>query len=143
MHRTAIVAGLCCTLIVPSPAVAQSESEQLEEVAGADIVVTGELPTWSEVTRQARDITVTTGLRYMPLPRFEGDRLCPGVIGLKGDYAALMVGRLRANAERFGLWMSEDDGACQANFIVAFVDDGQDIMEQIADQWPGLLANVE
>lgn len=143
MRRSTILTGLGCALLSASPTLAQPEGEQLEEVTGADIVVTGELPTWTEVTRQARDITMPTGLRYMPLPRFEGDRLCPGVIGLKADYAAMMVGRLRANAERFGLWMSEDDGACQANFIVAFVDDGKDILEQISEQWPGLLANVE
>src|SRR6187431_2208065 len=142
MVRACLLAGLAALLLV-TPALAQSEGAQLEEVAGADIVVTGELPTWSEVTRQARDITVTTGLRYLPLPRFEGDRLCPGVIGMKGDYAALVVGRLRANAERFGLWMTEDDGTCQPNFIVAFVDDGQDILQQIADQWPLLLYGLE
>ena len=126
-------------LLLASPALARSEGGQPD----ADIVVTGELPTWTEVTRQARDITVPTGLRYLPLPRFEGDRLCPGVIGLKGDYAAMVVGRLRANAERFGLWMAEDDGTCQPNFIVAFVDDGKDILQQIADQWPLLLYGLE
>jgi hypothetical protein len=124
MVRAYLVAGLA-GLVLASPALAQSTGEQPEHVDDADILVTGELPTWTEVTRQARDITVPTGLRYLPLPRFEGDRLCPGVIGMKGDYAALVVGRLRANAERFGLWMTEDDGACQPNFIVAFVDDGR------------------
>jgi len=142
MVRACLLAGLA-GLLLASPALAQSEGEPRDEAADDDIVVTGELPTWTETTRQARDITVPTGLRYLPLPRFEGDRLCPGVIGLKGDYAALVVGRLRANAEHFDLWMTEDDGTCQPNFIVAFVDDGKDILQQIADRWPRLLYGLE
>ena len=103
---------------------------------GHDIVVTGqapEPPTAAEVTRQARAVTAATAIRYAPLPRFEGDRLCPGIFGLKPEYAALMVDRIRANAERFDLWMTEDDGTCEANFVVAFVDDGQATLQQIAD----------
>lgn len=58
-----------------------------------------------------------------PLPRFE-DALCPGVVGLKREAAEVMVGRLRANAEMFGLRMAAN-GDCDANFIVAFISDGQ------------------
>ncbi len=105
-------------------------------------MVTADPPTWTEVTRQARAITIPTGLRDTPLPRFEGDRLCPGVMGMKGEYAEQIIGRLRANAEHFGLWMSEDDGTCQLNFVVAVVDDGKDTFQQIADQWPNLLSDV-
>ena len=67
-----------------------------------------------------------------PLPRFE-DALCPGVVGLKVDAAEAMVGRLRTNAEAFGLRMA-DNGDCEANFIVAFVDDGQRFLSQLEDR---------
>jgi hypothetical protein len=125
-----LLAGLACALLLAAPALAQQE--QADAPANGDIVVTGtvEQPTSSEVTAQARAITAPTGLRHEPLPRFEG-RLCPGVFGLKGDFAGLMIDRLRYNAERLDLWLTEDDGTCRPNFIVAFVDDGQAALEQI------------
>jgi len=67
-----------------------------------------------------------------PLPRFE-DALCPGVVGLKREAAEAMVGRLRANAEMLGLRMAEN-GDCEANFIVAFVSDGQAFLSQLEDR---------
>lgn len=121
-----ILAALAGALALAVPASAQED-------AADDIVVTGRVeapPTTTEVTRQARAITAPTALRHLPLPRFE-DRLCPGIFGMKPDYASLMIGRIRANAERLDLWMSEDDGTCRPNFIVAFVDDGQAALAQI------------
>jgi hypothetical protein len=53
-----------------------------------------------------------------------------------------VVGRIRANAERFGLWMTEDDGTCQPNFVVAFVDDGQDTLQRIEQQWYWLFKDL-
>lgn len=130
MVRLVVRAAVTCAMLTPAPVLAQAT-----EPARADttIVVTGEQPMQSEVTRQAREITAATGILHAPLSRFEGDRLCPGVIGLKAAYASLMIDRLRANAERFDLWMSEDDGTCAPNFVVAFVDDGQAVLRQIAD----------
>src|SRR5687768_18424713 len=57
-----------------------------------------------------------------PLARFE-DPICPGVVGLKLEAAAEMVERIRANAAQFGRNLAPD-GACTANLVVAFVDDG-------------------
>jgi len=141
MMRACCLAGFAGLLLV-SPALAQSEGEPRDAGNDRSIVVTAELPTWTEVTRQARAITAPTGIRYLPLPRFEGDRLCPGVIGLKADYAALVVDRIRANAERFDLWMTDDDGTCLPNFIVAFVDDGHGTLQQIADRWSWLFTGM-
>jgi len=57
-----------------------------------------------------------------PLARFE-DAICPGVVGLKRDAAEDMVGRIRARAAEFGRSLSPE-GNCEANLVVAFVDDG-------------------
>lgn len=123
-----ILAGLAGALILGSPAHAQ-ESPGVED----DIVVTGRIetePTETEVTRQARAITAPTAIRHLPLPRFE-DRLCPGIFGMKGAYASLMIDRIRDTAERLDMWTAADDGTCRPNFIVAFVDDGQAALAQI------------
>jgi hypothetical protein len=75
-----------------------------------------------------------------PLPRFE-DALCPGVVGLKREAAEAMVGRLRANAEMFGLRMA-DNGDCEANFIVAFLADGQEFLSQLEDRSSYIFAEM-
>ena len=67
-----------------------------------------------------------------PLARFE-DPLCPGVVGLRQEAAESMVGRLRANAELLGLRMAEN-GDCEANFVVAFVNDGKVFLSQLEDR---------
>lgn len=141
MLRIALLVCLVCAALAPLPVLAQDDRPPQED-PDPGIVVIGELPTRDEVTRQAREVTQSNGFRYAPLPRFEGDRLCPGVIGLKADFAGLVVDRLRANAERFGLWMTRDDGSCQANFIVAFVDDGQAVLNQIHDRWHWLFTDM-
>src|SRR5690606_11215521 len=58
-----------------------------------------------------------------PLARFE-DPICPGVVGLKIDAAEEVVGRSRARAAEFGRRLAAE-GDCEANLVVAFVDDGQ------------------
>ena len=75
-----------------------------------------------------------------PLARFE-DELCPGVVGLKRDAAEAMVGRLRANAEMLGLQMA-DNGDCEANFVVAFVADGQALLEALEDRSSYIFAEM-
>lgn len=57
-----------------------------------------------------------------PLARFE-DPICPGVVGLKLDAAQEMVGRIRSTAAEFGRRLAAEDN-CEANLVVAFVDDG-------------------
>lgn len=118
-----LVAGLALAGIVLGPVSAAAQDSRAES---DDIVVTGQAattPTRAEVSRQARSITPPGDIRATPLARFE-DRLCPGISGLKADYAGLMVARIRDHAEGLGMWMAED-GNCSPNFVIAFVDDGQ------------------
>ena len=72
------------------------------------------------------------GLGDDPLPRVQ-DRLCPGVIGLETSMAEGLVGRIRANAESFGVPLA-DPASCEANLVVAIVDDGQAWMADLVDR---------
>lgn len=58
-----------------------------------------------------------------PLARFE-DPICPGVVGLKLEAAEQMVDRIRETAADFGRRLAPI-GSCEANLIVAFVEDGR------------------
>jgi len=108
-----------------------------------NIVVQGQVepPTDSEIAAQARNISIIGSPRDNPLPRFE-DRLCPGVLGMEEDSAAFIVQRIRANAERFKIRLHKDDGTCQPNLIVAFVEDPQGQMSEIARRQGYMLAGL-
>jgi hypothetical protein len=127
--RALVLAGLAC-LAAP---LAQLHAQESGD--GEDIVVTGQAadpPARSEVSRQARAITRPGNVHDLPLARFE-DRLCPGVLGLKTDYALMVVDRIREHAGRMDLWMAPDDGSCTPNFIVAFVREGQEQLNALQD----------
>ncbi|AKH42934.1 hypothetical protein FHS61_003158 [Altererythrobacter atlanticus] len=117
---------MLAALLAAMPANAQSAEEP--EPGGGDIVVTGqaEMQDRGTISRQARAITRKQNWHDRPLARFE-DRLCPGILGLKPDYAALMIDRIRANAERLKMWMADDTG-CEPNLVIAFVEDGKAAM---------------
>ena len=100
------------------------------------IVVTGENEpvTIRQVQRQARDVAVRTGNVYeSPLARFEG-RLCPGVIGLDEEMAGMIIDRIREHARTLDIRVRED--GCDANFILAFVDDGEAMFRRMMDDSP-------
>jgi hypothetical protein len=137
MRAAALAFGLACGLVPPAAAQEQgaSSEDDLVEKGGEDIVVTGraeEPPTRREVSRQARAITRPQNVYDLPLARFE-DRLCPGVLGLKAEYAALLIDRIRYHAQRLDMWLTEDDGTCTPNLILAFVDDGQAELAALQD----------
>ena len=67
-----------------------------------------------------------------PLARFE-DEVCPGVVGLKLEAAQDMVGRIRARAAEFGRGLAPE-GSCEANLVVAFVDDGLAFARQMQSE---------
>jgi hypothetical protein len=105
---------------------AQDAQSRPQAAGDRDIVVTGRAekdPSRSEISRQARAITRPQNMYHEPLARFE-DPLCPGILGMKVEYAQQMVDRIRYNAEALDLWMGDEEG-CRPNFIVAFVKDGQ------------------
>jgi hypothetical protein len=141
IHRASLCAAACGVLLLAAPTLAQ---EAEDEPAG-DIVVTGERerepPTRGEVSRQARDISdITSDIYDKPLARIE-NRLCPGIIGLKQDYAAFMIDRIRWNAERFDVRQA-DDTACSPNLIIAFVEDGKAQIAELHEKQPWLFATL-
>jgi len=131
-------AALAAALLTGSGLSAQSEQED-----DPNIVVTGERtpPTTREITEQARNISIIGSPLDNPLPRFS-DRVCPGVLGLQDDAAAYIVERIRHNAEQFDIRLHKDDGKCEPNLIVAFVEDAQGQMAQLARNQGYMLAGM-
>jgi hypothetical protein len=113
-----------------APAAAQSESQNT-------IVVTGktEPPSQAEVVEQAEQLSRVGPyqLHDEALPRFETP-LCPGVFGVREDYAQAIAERIRANAARLHVRVAR--AGCSPNLLVAFVDDGHELVSRLAQAHP-------
>lgn len=131
-----LLASACLALSLPVSLAAQEQSDSSASDQGA-IVVTGRPGDVSigEVRRQARDIADIPGnVLDTPLARFE-DRLCPGVVGLRDEFAFAVNARIRANADALGIRLLDDD--CTPNFVVVFAEDGEAFFRNLIDQSPG------
>lgn len=107
----------------------------------SDVVVTGERLSREEARRRAfayvRGTGVAAGERAVA--RWI-DPVCPRVIGIKAKLARHVESRIRATAQAAGAPLAS--GRCEANVVVSFVGDGQDIARRIAARQPRRLAEV-
>jgi len=136
-------------MLGPLPLAAQATFEVETDVAdgvtqdaqGDRIIVTGrtEQVTRRDVQRQARAITDSTQLRDIPLARFE-DRICIGVMGMREEFAGLLIDRIRENAAALDIRVQGD--GCDPNFIVAFVADSQAALSQLVESSPHLFQTI-
>jgi hypothetical protein len=132
-----------CAAIVAAVAFSTYAAAQDAPDPNRNIVVRGERPpaTEAQVTEQAQNVSIVGNPLDEPLPRFE-DRVCPGVLGLTEEAAGYINQRIRYNAEQFDLRIAPDDGTCEPNFIVAFVDDAQNALVEVARRNGYLLAGL-
>jgi hypothetical protein len=74
------------------------------------------------------------------LPRLETP-ICAGVIGLQVQAAVQLIDRVRQNAERLGLPLADAD-VCEPNVLVAFVADGDTVVDKLMSSQPGLFDSL-
>lgn len=72
--------------------------------------------------------------RSEPIARFS-DPVCPAVSGLRVDAAAVVVGRMRANAEAAGIAVAPM-GTCAPNILIAVVDDSPSYLRRLQRERP-------
>lgn len=131
IRRLAPAAALLIGLAAPvaaqeaAPPPVSADDGPMDMFGGAEIIVTGREMDISErtVTKQVRSISSESDLRHTPLARF-GDYACPGVVGLKRDFAEVVVIRLRWIAEDLDIPLAPE-GRCTANVILVFTSDAQ------------------
>jgi hypothetical protein len=106
---------------------------------GSEIVVTGrpEKPTAKDAFDEAQNISRVGrhDLYEKALPRFWSP-VCPGVSGLRTEYAEAMVDRMRANLARVKAPVAKAD--CSPNLVVAFVADGQTLLADLGRDRPAM-----
>jgi hypothetical protein len=121
----------------PSPPNAPAAADE------STIVVTGKTePPPAEVVEQAEQLSRVSPYQLYDeaLPRFEMP-LCPGVFGLREDYAGEITARIRANAERLGARVAGP--RCEPNLYIAFVDDGHELVSRLAAAHPKVFCIID
>jgi len=134
MRKAWHAAVLSIALGTAVPAAAQADPAPVESDA---IVVTGETepPPRREVFDQALELSrVDPGRMYEEALARLTAPLCLEVTGLDDELADELATRIRANAERLALKLAR--GRCAPNLVVAFVDDGRELIAGLADRHP-------
>ncbi len=103
-----------------------------QPIAAQDtIVVEGERIETADVRSTARDITVGSQATQVPLARFQRP-ICPGVWGLSGTNAQMVLDRIAANAIAADVPV-EEEADCGANVWVILVDDVAATFDQLEE----------
>jgi hypothetical protein len=122
--------------VVPSLASAQTGEES------DTIVVEGQRLSREEVRAKANDFIRKLGVikSDRSVARWV-DRICPKVMGLSPDHAQIVTARLRKTISSLGAPLAKD--ACKTNFLIAFVDDGKEMVSTISVKDTSRMAQVE
>lgn len=108
----------------------------------AVIVVEGERLTRKEVRERARGFVRALGVVQWDRGVARWNRpVCPKVMGLSADHAAIVTKRLRDTITAIGAPLAKVD--CKTNFLVDFAYDGKEIVNLINDKRSGRMAQVQ
>lgn len=125
---TALVPLLAASIVAADAGLAQASMEQQ-----GDITVTGRREALTSMLKNV--LEESDG----QIGRFE-ERVCPGVSGLREDFAAVIVGVVRANAEAAGLRLEEE--GCAPDAIAVFVSDPRALVRGWKEHQPSLFGRM-
>lgn len=84
-------------------------------------------------------MTPPGNLYHEPMAQFQAP-VCPGVIGMPDDFAAVMVARIRLVAQRARIPLDKE--TCRANLLVLFVANGQAALQNMLGNGPWLFHGI-
>lgn len=102
------------------------------------ITVTGRRP--EEVRREAEAFVRSLGVAQEPVARWI-DPVCPEVLGVAKQISKRVEDRVREIAARAGVPVSK--AKCQSNLVIAFVKNGDAVVEQIQARSPHQFKDVD
>lgn len=137
--RSAIAFALSLMTI---PMAFAQDDRNVAQSSDAQIVVEGERLTEKEARQRATGFVRTLGV-------VQGDRsvarwtrrICPRVMGLSPQHAALVEGWFRDAAAKAGAKLAS--GKCDTNFLIAFVESGEAFMQSVKARRPTALYAVD
>jgi hypothetical protein len=143
VRRTARWLGAIGAFCAAWPLAAQTAPAQAPASEPA-IVVTGkhpQAPSSNEVFEEARGVSRVSphDVYEEALPRFWSP-VCPGVSGLRTDYAEAMVERMRVTIARLKVPLARE--GCSANLVVAFGPDGRSLLTDLRRDRPDIFRLV-
>ncbi|WP_404713000.1 hypothetical protein [Sphingomonas sp. MMS24-J13] len=124
--------------LIASAALAQAPSAPPRPTD--DIVVTGTRDTPRKIEQTAWAMTPHRDLYHEPLAQFQTP-VCPGVIGMPPEYAAMMIARIRAVAQMAKVRLDREK--CKANLLVIFTPGGQAALQDIRNKRPWPLEGID
>ncbi len=137
--RNSLILVMSALLSIPVSA-GQVESDETQ-INKSTIRVIGREITEAELRKQANDFVRSTGVANGsdPVARWL-EPVCPRVVGIKPEYAAIVESRMREIADLSGIKTGRLD--CKANIVVSFTTDAAAVMRNISIKSPSRLAEL-
>lgn len=144
-HR--ILGGFAISLIALTPAYAQQPAPSApaapadSDPADPTINVIGRKVDEAQARREANDFVRRAGVANgdNPVARWVTP-VCPKVLGIQDQYAALVEAKMRAIADKAAIALAPLP--CKTNIIVSFTTDAKTVTQRIAAKSPRRLAEV-
>lgn len=141
-NRQITLATLLLCVSCANPAMAQ-DAEPTAIANGGDqtIEVIGQRQSEQEARRDANEFVRRAVAAHgeRPIARWV-DPVCPKVLGIKPEYAAIVERKLDLIAASADIPVAK--GRCKTNIVVAFATDARDVVQRIAKRSPRRIAEV-
>ena len=134
-------AVLALTSAPPLSAQTQPDTAITDDDADPTINVIGRKQSEEEARREANDFVRRTGIANgeAPVARWVGP-VCPRVLGIQENYAAIVEQKVRAIAQKADIRLAP--APCKANVVISFATDARAVVQRIAQKAPGRIAEV-
>lgn len=127
--------------IMAGPLAAQEDPSRHKLERKPSIHVIGRSITEAELRKQANDFVRNTGIANGsdPVARWL-EPVCPKVVGIKPEYAAIVEARMREIADGSGIRVGKP--GCTTNIAVSFTTDADAVLQTIATKSPSRIAEL-
>lgn len=105
----------------------------------SEIVVSGSQHKEVQTVRSFTTLVTRPARIDKPIARFY-QPFCPVVIGIKTQYASMLIDRISMNARNVGARVANED--CRPNVLLIFAHNGRETVETLRDEQPWLFANL-
>ncbi len=133
-----VISLIAFSLIVASPAYAQSKDAPPVAEPDTTITVTGTKAEKKEIRREARSFA---GAMMAPILGQYSRRqtgICPLVIGIDPSYHKVIYAKIRSIASQIGAKVADNN--CKTNSFIIFSSNGVDTLAQLRKEQPPIFA---
>jgi hypothetical protein len=133
-----LFAALAGALLMAQPAAAAEPPAGETTVEGVVITARPAVPSDQALDAFVSDVSVRSPTGR--LARWDR-KICPGVTGVRPDYAQMMIDRIAQTAFQVGLQIGEP--GCKSNMIIVATDDSPTLVQGVVKDYPDAFAKFE